>query len=95
MPFCGLPRFLVCHANPAHPFSLDLVRQLNVLVLYADFGEFQRPFGDFMLHADLSASWHVKTGISVDHRVRDGAEAAQPSVQALVKYLEGPLRSLV
>lgn len=33
--------------------------------------------------------------ISIDHRVSNGVEAAQPQVQALAKYLEEPLRLLV
>lgn len=36
----------------------------------------------------------MKATISVDHRVSDGAEAAQ-FMQALAKYLEEPLRLLV
>ena len=36
----------------------------------------------------------MKATISVDHRVSDGAEAAQ-FMQALARYLEEPLRLLV
>jgi pyruvate dehydrogenase E2 component (dihydrolipoamide acetyltransferase) len=36
----------------------------------------------------------MKATISVDHRVSDGAEAAR-FMQALVKYLEEPLRLLI
>ncbi len=42
----------------------------------------------------LKAGWRMKATISVDHRVSDGAEAAQ-FMQALAKYLEEPLRLLV
>jgi pyruvate/2-oxoglutarate dehydrogenase complex dihydrolipoamide acyltransferase (E2) component len=36
----------------------------------------------------------VKATISVDHRVSDGAEAAQPKVQKLAEFLENPVRML-
>lgn len=42
----------------------------------------------------VRASWRMKATISVDHRVSDGAEAAQ-FMQALAKYLEEPVRLLV
>ncbi|UCD98842.1 MAG: 2-oxo acid dehydrogenase subunit E2 [Chloroflexota bacterium] len=38
--------------------------------------------------------WRMKATISVDHRVSDGAEAAQ-FLQALAKHLENPLRLMV
>ncbi|GAB4501792.1 MAG: pyruvate dehydrogenase complex dihydrolipoamide acetyltransferase [Anaerolineales bacterium] len=38
--------------------------------------------------------WRMKATISVDHRISDGAEAAQ-FLQALAKYLEEPARMLV
>lgn len=38
--------------------------------------------------------WRMKTTISVDHRVSDGAEAAR-FLQALTKYIEEPLRLMV
>ena len=38
--------------------------------------------------------WRMKATISVDHRVSDGAEAAQ-FLQALARYLEEPLRLVV
>ncbi|MFZ5908719.1 MAG: dihydrolipoamide acetyltransferase family protein [Chloroflexota bacterium] len=38
--------------------------------------------------------WRMKATISVDHRISDGAEAAQ-FMQALAKYLEEPVRMLV
>jgi len=37
----------------------------------------------------------MKTTILADHRVSDGAEAAQPKVQALAGFLENPVRMLV
>ncbi len=37
----------------------------------------------------------MKAAISVDHRISDGAEAAQPKVQALAGFLENPVRMLV
>jgi pyruvate dehydrogenase E2 component (dihydrolipoamide acetyltransferase) len=37
---------------------------------------------------------HSKSTISVDHRVSDGAEAAQ-FMQALAGFLENPVRMLV
>ena len=43
---------------------------------------------------ELKAGWRMKATVSVDHRVSDGAEAAQ-FMQALAKYLEEPLRLLV
>jgi pyruvate dehydrogenase E2 component (dihydrolipoamide acetyltransferase) len=45
-------------------------------------------------NGELKAGWRMKATISVDHRVSDGAEAAQ-FMQALAKYLEEPLRLLV
>ena len=38
----------------------------------------------------IRAGWRMKATIAVDHRVSDGAEAAQ-FMQALAKYLETPL----
>lgn len=38
--------------------------------------------------------WRMKTTISVDHRVSDGAEAAR-FLQALTRYIEEPLRLMV
>jgi pyruvate dehydrogenase E2 component (dihydrolipoamide acetyltransferase) len=38
--------------------------------------------------------WRMKATISVDHRVSDGAEAAQ-FMQSLAKYLETPVLMLV
>lgn len=43
---------------------------------------------------EVVPGWRMKATISVDHRVSDGAEAAQ-FMQALAKYLEEPLRLLV
>jgi len=45
-------------------------------------------------NGELKAGWRMKATISVDHRVSDGAKAAQ-FMQALAKYLEEPLRLLV
>lgn len=42
----------------------------------------------------IKIGWRMKATISVDHRVSDGAEAAQ-FMQALAKYLEEPVRMLV
>ena len=43
---------------------------------------------------EVKPGWRLKATISVDHRVSDGAEAAQ-FMQALAKYLKEPLRLLV
>ena len=43
---------------------------------------------------EIKPGWRMKATISVDHRVSDGAEAAQ-FMQALAKYLEEPLRLLM
>ena len=43
---------------------------------------------------ELKAGWRMKATISVDHRVSDGAEAAQ-FMQALAGFLENPVRMLV
>lgn len=43
---------------------------------------------------EIAIGWRMKATISVDHRVSDGAEAAQ-FMQALAKYLEEPLRLMV
>jgi pyruvate dehydrogenase E2 component (dihydrolipoamide acetyltransferase) len=42
----------------------------------------------------LEIGWRMKATISVDHRVSDGAEAAQ-FMQALAKFLEEPLRLVI
>lgn len=39
---------------------------------------------------ELTTGWRMKATISVDHRISDGAEAAQ-FLQALARYLENPL----
>jgi pyruvate dehydrogenase E2 component (dihydrolipoamide acetyltransferase) len=43
---------------------------------------------------EIKVGWRMKATISVDHRVSDGAEAAQ-FMQTLAKYLEEPLRLFV
>ena len=43
---------------------------------------------------EITPGWRMKATISVDHRVSDGAEAAQ-FMQSLRKYLEAPLRLLI
>jgi pyruvate dehydrogenase E2 component (dihydrolipoamide acetyltransferase) len=45
-------------------------------------------------NGEIRIGWRMKATISVDHRVSDGAEAAQ-FMQALAKYLEEPLRLVV
>lgn len=45
-------------------------------------------------NGEVKVGWRMKATVSVDHRVSDGAEAAQ-FMQALAKYLEEPLRLLV
>lgn len=45
-------------------------------------------------NGQIKAGWRMKATISVDHRISDGAEAAQ-FMQALAKYLEEPVRMLV
>jgi pyruvate dehydrogenase E2 component (dihydrolipoyllysine-residue acetyltransferase) len=42
----------------------------------------------------VKAGWRMKATIAVDHRVSDGAEAAQ-FMQAMSKYLEEPVRLLI
>jgi pyruvate dehydrogenase E2 component (dihydrolipoamide acetyltransferase) len=42
----------------------------------------------------IRTGWRMKVTIAVDHRVSDGAEAAQ-FMQAMAKYLEEPVRLLV
>ncbi|MFZ5879061.1 MAG: dihydrolipoamide acetyltransferase family protein [Chloroflexota bacterium] len=42
----------------------------------------------------VKAGWRMKATISVDHRISDGAEAAQ-FMQALAGFLENPVRMLV
>lgn len=43
---------------------------------------------------EIRPGWRMKATIAVDHRVSDGAEAAQ-FMQALAKYLEEPVRLLL
>ncbi len=45
-------------------------------------------------HGEIKVGWRMKATISVDHRVSDGAEAAQ-FMQKLAEFLENPLRMLV
>ncbi|HEX8991661.1 MAG TPA: dihydrolipoamide acetyltransferase family protein [Anaerolineales bacterium] len=45
-------------------------------------------------NGEIKPGWRMKATIAVDHRVSDGAEAAK-FMQALVKYLEEPVRILV
>ena len=43
---------------------------------------------------EFKAGWRMKATVSVDHRISDGAEAAQ-FMQALARYLENPLLLVV
>ncbi|MBX3035349.1 MAG: 2-oxo acid dehydrogenase subunit E2 [Anaerolineales bacterium] len=45
-------------------------------------------------NGQIKAGWRMKATISVDHRVSDGAEAAQ-FMQKLAEFLENPVRMLV
>jgi len=45
-------------------------------------------------NGQVQPGWRMKATISVDHRVSDGAEAAQ-FMQALAEFLENPVRMLV
>ncbi|PWB74971.1 MAG: hypothetical protein C3F07_06555 [Anaerolineales bacterium] len=45
-------------------------------------------------NGEIKTGWRMKATISVDHRVSDGAEAAQ-FMQALAGFLENPVRMLV
>jgi len=45
-------------------------------------------------NGQIKVGWRMKATVSVDHRISDGAEAAQ-FMQALAKYLEEPMRMLV
>ncbi|HXD08599.1 MAG TPA: dihydrolipoamide acetyltransferase family protein [Anaerolineales bacterium] len=45
-------------------------------------------------NGELKVGWRMKATISVDHRISDGAEAAQ-CMQALAGFLENPVRMLV
>ena len=45
-------------------------------------------------NGEIKVSWRMKATVSVDHRVSDGAEAAQ-FMQSLAKYLETPALMLV
>ena len=45
-------------------------------------------------NGQVKAGWRMKATISVDHRISDGAEAAQ-FMQALAGFLENPVRMLV
>ena len=47
-----------------------------------------------MKDGQVTAGLRMKATLSADHRVTDGAEAAQ-FMQALADYLEQPLRLLV
>jgi pyruvate dehydrogenase E2 component (dihydrolipoamide acetyltransferase) len=45
-------------------------------------------------NSELKVGWRMKATISVDHRISDGAEAAQ-FMQSLAGFLENPVRMLV
>jgi pyruvate dehydrogenase E2 component (dihydrolipoamide acetyltransferase) len=45
-------------------------------------------------NGELKVGWRMKATVSVDHRVSDGAEAAQ-FMQKLAEFLENPVRMLV
>jgi pyruvate dehydrogenase E2 component (dihydrolipoamide acetyltransferase) len=45
-------------------------------------------------NGQIKPGWRMKATISVDHRVSDGAEAAQ-FMQALAGFLENPVRMLM
>ncbi len=45
-------------------------------------------------NGEIKVGWRMQTTISVDHRVSDGAEAAQ-FMQALARYIEAPVLMLV
>jgi pyruvate dehydrogenase E2 component (dihydrolipoamide acetyltransferase) len=45
-------------------------------------------------NGEIKIGWRMKATVSVDHRVSDGAEAAQ-FMQALAGFLENPVRMLV
>ncbi len=45
-------------------------------------------------NGEIKVGWRMKATISVDHRVSDGAEAAQ-FMQALADFIENPIRMLV
>jgi len=47
-----------------------------------------------VVNGELTIGWRMKATVSVDHRISDGAEAAQ-FMQALAIYLEEPLRLMV
>ena len=47
-----------------------------------------------VVDGEISIGWRMKATISVDHRISDGAEAAQ-FMQALTAYLEEPLRLMI
>ncbi len=47
-----------------------------------------------VVNGEVKPGWRMKTTLSIDHRVSDGAEAAR-FLQALTQYLEQPLRLLM
>ena len=47
-----------------------------------------------VVNSEIKIGSRMKATISVDHRISDGAEAAQ-FMQALAGYLENPVRMLV
>jgi pyruvate dehydrogenase E2 component (dihydrolipoamide acetyltransferase) len=47
-----------------------------------------------VVDGEISIGWRMKSTISVDHRISDGAEAAQ-FMQSLAAYLEEPLRLMM
>jgi pyruvate dehydrogenase E2 component (dihydrolipoamide acetyltransferase) len=50
--------------------------------------------GPVVENGQIKSGWRMKATISVDHRISDGAEAAQ-FMQALASFLENPARLLV
>jgi pyruvate dehydrogenase E2 component (dihydrolipoamide acetyltransferase) len=47
-----------------------------------------------VVDGELTVGWRMKATVSVDHRISDGAEAAQ-FMQALKTYLEEPVRLMI
>jgi pyruvate dehydrogenase E2 component (dihydrolipoamide acetyltransferase) len=45
-------------------------------------------------NGDIAVGWRMKATISVDHRVSDGAEAAE-FMRAMARYLEEPMRLML
>ena len=74
----------------------EFTRKMGMLVDKSNLGFGMRSwrYSMYVEDGEIKVGWRMKATISVDHRISDGAEAAQ-FMQALARYLEKPLLLVV